>query len=210
MGGERISLSDKVSIYYNKIAGKVKAGLMNDIPPGLAYRRGEASPSLKEVEALSRRYTLSSILPYECYEDGVYYNRDSVGFMLLCMPATSLSPTELRVLNGIFNNNHKPNTIIQVSLYPDTNIEGILDSWYESKHNGGELFAEMFELMASNRRDYLSSAKWESLFSDQSLILRDFKLIISYTIPVQKGLSPVEVPKEEIDYLKRALDFEIK
>lgn len=187
--------------YKRKINKIVTDSLVDSSTPFSKLKGLHEAPSLQDLSAFLNKYPLSSILPYESYDESsqIYFNRDSVGFVLEAMPATSLSLQDLKILNGIFSQNHKSGTCIQVSMISDTNFGPQLDAWKKLK-GGSTQNTDFFEFMAKNRVHHLKKAKWNSLFNDQPFIIKDLKLIISYTLPLDSDESSLN---EDIEFLKR-------
>jgi conjugal transfer ATP-binding protein TraC len=201
---DNFTLTDRFLIAKNKAIDKIKSAMINDTPPSVHHKNGSDAPTLAAMKAFSKRYSLSNLLPYEAFdqESGLYYNRDTVGFMLYVNPATGLSATELRVLNGFFNQPHKVDATIQVSLISDSNIEPILDCWKETKIKAvDKSTANIFDKLAQNRVDFLKNGKWDSLCSDQAFLLRNIHLVISYVIPIPKGMASIDLSDDEVKQL---------
>lgn len=212
MGSQQVTLADRFHAVKRKIADKVKSSLVNDVPPGVRFKNTGDVPTLASLKAFSERYAVASILPYEAYdaETGIYYNRDTVGFMLYANPGTGLTATELKTLNGFFNQSHKADTTIQISVIADPNVEPILKRWAETKGNATDKsIAEIFETLGNNRVEYMRQGKWNSLFTDQAFLLRNMHLVVSYTIPIPKGLTGVDVHQDDIDRLVRTREAAI-
>ncbi|HGS5470894.1 TPA: type IV secretion system protein TraC [Vibrio parahaemolyticus] len=212
MGSQQVTLSERYHAIKRRFTDKIKSSLVNDVPPGVHLKNGANTPTLAVMKSFSERYPLASILPYEAYDDetGIYYNRDTVGFMLYASPATGVSPTELKTLNGFFNQSHKSDTVIQVSVIADPNVEPILNRWAETKRNASDkAIGDIFETLANNRVDYMQKGKWESLFTDQAFLLRNLHLVVSYTIPVPKGLTAVDMADDDIQQLIRTREAAI-
>lgn len=185
MGAPQVSLIEQMQSLKQRLTDGLKSALLSDVPPGLAWQNGTALPTVAEFAALSERYSLASILPYEAYDPDheLYYNHDTVGFMLYTNPATGLGVNELKILNQFFVQAHRSDALIQISLIADTNIDPLLRPWASLKHNSANTpNHDIFTLLAQNRLDYLLKGKWESLFDDQAFLVRNFHLIISYTI----------------------------
>lgn len=201
-----MSLADKYHAFKRKALDGVKASLVNDNAPGAYLKAGGRSPKLEELRQLSERYQFASLLPYEAYdeESGLYYNMDTVGFMLYGNPATGLTQESLRTLNGFFNQSHKAEATIQVSIIADTNVDGLLEKWADLKTSfSDETANEVFKAISEERINYLKQGKWNSLFSDQSVLIRNYHFILSYTIPVPQGLKSVEISQDDVDNLTR-------
>ncbi|MBQ4840000.1 type IV secretion system protein TraC [Pseudoalteromonas luteoviolacea] len=210
--GNQLTLADRFHATKRKFTDKIKSALVNDVPPGVEYKKGGEVPSIAVMKQFAERFSLSSILPYEAYdkETGIYYNRDTVGFLLYASPGTGVSPTELKTLNGFFNQNHKADTTIQISVIADPNVEPVLNRWAATKGNATDKsLSAIFETLANNRVDYMSQGKWSSLFTDQAFLLRNFHLVISYTMPIPKGLSATDVSDDDIERLVRTRESTI-
>ena len=195
------SLWKQVTTWWKNATTRVKMTLLSDVPPGVAWQNGQPLPTQAQFKSLSERYTLASIFPYESYdpETKLYYNHDTVGFMLDVSPSTGLGIRELKILNQFFMQQHRSDALIQISLIADSNVDPILQSWAALKQNSaGTPNHEIFTALADSRIDYFLKGKWESLFNDQSFLVRDFHLIISYVIPGDHDLS-----EDDISYLSK-------
>ena len=206
MADGQLTFGERVQAFKHKWLDRVKSSLVNDVAPASALKKGGQTPTIAAMQAFNERYNLASILPYEAYdaEHGIYYNRDTIGFMLYANPASGLNTQHLQTLNGFFNQSHKADTTIQISLIADPNMESKLADWEESKKNASDASLQpMFDTLAANRSEYLKQGKWDSLFSDQAYLMREFHLVISYTIPIAKGMSAEDISMDDIERLER-------
>lgn len=202
-----------------RVERKIKQSIFNETPPGKEMKKS-GLPSLNELRSLTARKSLSSFFPYESYDEieGIYYNKDTFGFMLLASPATALGITELKILNGIFSQIHRADACVQISLVSDTNIEYLLDLWANRKGMANiKNNQEIFKILTQNRKEYLIKGKWNSLFSDRPFLLRNIHLVISYTVPMgghhvlekteqsnnELYEKPINVSIDEVEELKR-------
>lgn len=203
MGAEQVVNRIKGAI--RKAGESVKSALIDDLPPGVRAGRGDHPATVEAIRTMNERVSLASILPYESYdiETKLYYNVDNVGFMIGSPPATGISPADIPVLNGIFNQSHKTNANIQITLISDTRIEGILDAWGQVKKKADANLQEIFDVMIKNRIEYFKRGKWESLLSDQACLIRNFQFILSYTIPIPPGSDKHDISQDDIDALVR-------
>ena len=195
------SLFKQLSTAWKTLTTRAKMALLTDVPPGVAWENGQPLPTQAIFKSLSERYSLANIFPYESYdpETKLYYNHDTVGFMLDVNPATGLGFRELKILNQFFMQQHRSDALIQISLIADSNIDPILTPWSNIKNNSKDTpNHEIFAALAQSRIDYFLKGKWDSLFTDQAFLLRDFHLIISYTIPGDHDLS-----EEDFNYLSK-------
>lgn len=203
---ENVSWTDRIGAQFKKLEGAIKNALVDDDPPSLMLKQVGETPAIEHLRAFNGRHRLSSILPYEAYDPDtkLFYNRDTVGFVLHALPATGITADRLRVLNQIFNMNAKPDTVIQVSMYADPNVDPILSNWEKAKQNNPDPEKDaVFRRLANNRVKKLSQAKWTSMFYDQAALVRNFNLMISYVIPVAVGKSASDLPKEDVEFLLR-------
>lgn len=195
------SIVDTFNQYKRSFSKKVADCFEDTTSPFSKLKGLHEAPSMQDLSSFLNKYPLSSILPYEAYDESsqIYFNRDSVGFVLDAMPATCLSLQDLKILNGIFSQNHRPNTCIQVSMISDTNFGPTLEAWKDLKGNSTQN-ADFFNFMAQNRVRHLKKGRWNSLFDDQPFIVKDFKLVISYTLPLDDNENSL---KEDVEFLKR-------
>jgi len=199
----QMNMGELIHKLRHRVMNAVKSSLVNDIPPGVSTLH-ENMPSIEALKSLAEAQPLSNLLPYEAYDDeqGFFYNRDTIGFILYAAPSTGLGAQSLRTLNGFFNQAHKTGTTIQISAIGDPNIEPILNRWSSTKEAAvDQALKDVFRLMAENRVNYLKKGKWDSLFSDQNFLLRNFHLLISYSVPIPKGMKSVDYSEDDLKEL---------
>ncbi len=177
--------------------------LFRELPPGEAYARGELPPTLAQQRRLVDNARISHFLPYESHdaETRLYYNTDSVGFVLEASPAVGLDENRLNVLTGLITQGIRNHTTIQISMWGDPDIHPLLDAWLDTRLRSGGRYAAALQGMARRRVEYLQSAGWQSLFSDQPLLLRNWRVFISFLRPRLPGRHRAD--PSEIDYLLR-------
>ena len=158
------------------------ARLFHEIPPGSEYAKGRLPPSLGEARCLVDRHRIADLLPYESYDPDthLFYNDDSVSFMLEVAPAVGLSEEDLRVLSGLLTIGLRAKTTFQFILYASHDIHPLLNRWeaMRSKAKG------IFSFLARKRVDYLKTGSWRSLFSDQPMLVRDYRLFLVLSRPL--------------------------
>lgn len=206
MGDRKLTLKQRYRIIERKLFDKIKGAFIDDSAPLRSVEGLEKSPTIQEIKKLGKRYSVSGLLPYECYDrdTGLYFNYDTVGFMLAGLPATSLDSTTLKSLNGLFSRYHKSDTNIQISLYADPNVQDKMEAWKNyNTLDDSHPFKETLSKLDEKRVEYLDHGRWESLFSDEAVLYRDFKIIVSYTLMMPEGMSSVEISKEDVDFLMR-------
>lgn len=190
------------------VAGASKAfrgALMNDEAPAVQFANSPI-PSLAAEKEFAERVSLSGILPYESFdpENNIYYCRDRVGFMLNCSPATGLDKSKLQVLNGLMSTASDADTDIQISLMADSNVDRILDNWHAEKlHCDDGEISNVFDMLSKKRVDYLRGGNWGSLFDQQNFLVRNYRLVISFSVPSPLGMKKHDADKETIGFLSR-------
>jgi len=172
------------------LAENIKRTLLGELarwiheePPAAAYATGAAPPTLQAAGALARAHRLSGLLPYESYdpESRLFYNEDSVGFLLEMAPAVGLDEHRLKVLGSLFTQGLKPGTTVQISLYASPDILPLLEQWAQARTGTGR---DVFAYLAAKRVEYLRRGNWRSLLSDQPMLLRDYRLFVGVMRPL--------------------------
>lgn len=199
-------LTEKVSHVERQVHRYVKNVFVDDTPPSVKARQ-QGIPTIQELDSHLNRQSLSQLLPYECYDDehGLYFNHDSVGFVIEAMPASGLSDADLEILNSLFSMPHQSETLIQVSLYADPNVEPLFDKWQSNtKLHPEHRLSKVVQQLALKRTEYLKQCKWSSLFQDEHVLIRHYRLLISVTVPCAKGTASVDMNDEELEKLIRS------
>ena len=160
-----------------RIGGEARRWLAEE-PPGELYAAGQLPPSLRETSRIASARALSSLLPYESYDPDtqLWWNSDSVAFLLEVMPAVGLDRSALNTLSGLLTQGLKENSVVQLVLYSDPNVQPLLDQWQGARHGRAGERSEIFETLAAKRADYLGTGNWSSLLTDQPFVLKDWRL----------------------------------
>ena len=97
---------------------KIRTLATGNQPPGMAFEQGKSIPTIQAIKAFSERHSLSGLLPYESQdpETGLYFNTDSLGFMLYAFPAASMGSHQLGIINDIFAQQHELDAKVQITL----------------------------------------------------------------------------------------------
>ena len=180
--------------------------LFDDRSPGEKLGKSGKLPLDEDVESFSQTYSIASLLPYEAFDPQkkIYLNSDSLGFMLIGNPAVGLSAANLTQLNSIFTLKYPADSVIQVTLLDDARIEPILDQYYDLGSKGSsKLNKGFFQYLANERVKFYQSGKWKSLNRNESIIVRDYKIVISVTIPIKDIEKNDELSKPLEDELCR-------
>ena len=129
----------------------------------------------KNIHPDFRRERLAPHFVYESYdaESGLFFNRGSVGFVLIANPMPGAELTaETEIADFIANSENLPNgASIQILLIASNNVKFLLDRW--ANERTGDIYREM----AKRRCDFLEKkAKEEG-------VVKDSHVLISVTVP---------------------------
>ena len=168
---------------WNTITQEARRWFNEELPGGL-YAAGGMPPSVHATKALADVHRLSDLLPYETYdpEQGLFCNDDAVGFVIEITPATGLDDNQLRVLSGLFTQVMLPKTLLQISLYASPDISPVLERWQSLRAQANPAF----QFLAARRIDYLRTGNWQSLLSDQPMLLRNFRVFLTVSRPFMR------------------------
>lgn len=139
---------------------------------------------------------LSGLLPYAAYvpEERVFINDDSIGFCLEMRPQVGGNEEMARILTSLFLN-CPTGTGIQVIEYASPNLVAInkqyaniraLDADHQEqaqRHGRPVRNNNIFRQIVRERIEYYRRGERHSVFSSVPYLFRNFRLIISVTIP---------------------------
>ena len=163
------------------------------------------------LQEISRMPRLSGILPYLAWQEdtrlfaldqGGFGEREehAIGFCIETLPQTGANDEMEKVLASLFVS-CPPGTGIQVSLYGSPHILPTLKkqanllpaSAIDSDDEGIQRrHGNIFRLLARRRIDHYLKGTGESIFGHQTYLLRDFRSVISVTLPLDPEL-PADV-----------------
>jgi conjugal transfer ATP-binding protein TraC len=135
-------------------------------------------------------HMLSSLLPYETYdvESSIYVNKKSVGFILETSTLIGSSEEVENILSSVITDTLPSTADMQFLFWASPKIEPILDAFQAIRSKN-----ETFAWLAQKRVDYLKNGAHESLSSFGSLLLRNFRLFITVSMPKKYGDSHAEL-----------------
>lgn len=134
-------------------------------------------------------------LPYDTYdaETGLFLNRDSTGFVLIGSPAAGATLSDQDKLDKFFSQsgNLPEGSSIQFLLAASPRIQERLDTWKSYRTH------PRYQALADRRYGYLLARAFEGRYP-----LRDFKLLVSYTLP---GVLTNPIEKEKLVQIRKTL-----
>jgi conjugal transfer ATP-binding protein TraC len=129
---------------------------------------------LERVEQIPR---LHQLLPYEIYDptSQLFYNQGSTGFVLLASPIVGASLSDQHQMAGFFRqeSNLPEGASLQFLLFASPCIGPHLNYWHQARKG------DVFQKLAERRAQFLA----DKVFDPDGLLVRDFKILISYTLP---------------------------
>jgi conjugal transfer ATP-binding protein TraC len=134
------------------------------------------SPTLETFRAYHQCYSLHSYFPYESYQDGLYLNRSTVGFVLETLPIMGFTEESHSQLAGLFQYVLPEESNIQILLFADPYIGGALKTWKDARFSSSPMLHQMAESRVQAFYDLASS-------QNRLLSARFFRVIISVTLP---------------------------
>ena len=185
--------------------------------PVAKRQHGAEPPTRAQWQALLTSRRFSATLPYEYFDEaqGCFYNDDSFGFMLEVTPATSSSEENVRVMAGILGNNVEPGTNIQFLLYASPDVYPSLNRWYRQRaslaarkrreRGPGADRHDIYEELARRRVEYLAGGVWKSFFSDEAMVVRDYRVFVCVQRPLPESGQPRDAELEQLDRLRSGL-----
>lgn len=170
--------------------------------PEDALLRDSLPPSIARVSEFLKVHRFSDLLPYERFDatTGVFENDDSYGFVLDGLPLSGASESVATMLGNLFNNQTLPEDAgIQVMLWGGPHILPRLAQWADRRLADADIAQRsaaafrpvrndnIYRRIARRRVEYLLRGAHRSLFRSQPFLVRDFRLVVSVTVPTVKG-----------------------
>jgi conjugal transfer ATP-binding protein TraC len=140
---------------------------------------------------------IASWLPYRSYRaaDKVFVNRDSIGFILECLPQTGADLDTVDRLKGLFARLITDGTL-QIHLYASPNVRPVLRAYAnlrkldpdiseQSRGRGGRPArnGNVFRGMARRRYAHLLAGSRRPMMAGSGFMVRDFRVLLSVTVP---------------------------
>ena len=144
---------------------------------------GDLSPSIRMMRTYLEQFPLSSLLPYRSYENGIFYNEESAGFVLETHPMVGCTEEMQRELSGLFQHTLPEGSNIQFILWADPKIGGILDTWHKPRQKSGGIYNTLSQKRCEHLRGAIGSP------------VRNFRCLIAYS---EKGLFENPAKREKL------------
>ena len=130
-----------------------------------------ALPSAGKKVPLFDHSTLAEYLPYQSYdpESGLFYSNNSIGFVIEAVPLVGVDEASEKEVLALLQEVMQEQSSIQFLLIADHRVNRMLDSLEEARHE------EIYRHVCSRRSEHLKSCDTASL--------RNYRLIVSYSVP---------------------------
>jgi conjugal transfer ATP-binding protein TraC len=148
------------------------------------FPKGSALPD-KAIQELFTHSSLSSLLPYEAYdeEQALFINKKSKGFILEGSLLTGSTEETENILASLLTDVIPEGADLHILLWASPKIGSILEAFEKARSQQGE----MFEWLAKERTRFLKQGVMHSLSPQGNLLLRDFRLLISVSLPKKRN-----------------------
>ena len=141
-----------------------------------AFNEGIAKRS--DVSAMP---ALCQLLPYRFFDDGVFVNDDSFGFVVEFTPLYGhISQSEAEGISKLLSNGIEQNTTIQIYRWENAKSSIWIDQWLGQR---GEANNEILEKIAESRHRFFGNAHKDSLYEDVPFYIRDVRCFIAVSMP---------------------------
>lgn len=194
-------------LHFLSTTGHKIAGLLQERTDyGIQFE----SPSMKMINQYLGYYPISTLLPYRSYDPAkqIFYNENSVGFVLETYPMVGCTEEMQREISGLFQHTLPEGSHIQFILWADPRIGPILENWRQVRDNQHDIFQKL----AERRTAFLSEKVFPKEFPKNSSslttsCLRDFRCIVAYS---QSGNIDNPVEEQKLLQLRESLKIALK
>ena len=170
--------------------------------PGSAYASGAKPPSVRRLEETLKTHRFADLLPLEAYDPdtGLFINADSYGFAIEISTAVGLDANTLSILSGLFvDDDNEEGMVLQHCLYASPDVLPFMTRWAntmvtdpedDEKPGDRKRNNNLFRSMARNYTEHLLSGVWQSIYPNNSIMVRDFRAFITLQKPLPAGGAP--------------------
>lgn len=139
------------------------------------------SPEVPHIEEVMDYRSLWSLLPYDSFDPQtqLFFNKKSQGFILESTPLLGANEETVNILASLLTDSLPKNADLQFMLWGSDKIGDVLDRFENERSGRGEIF----EWLAKKRTEFLKKGAYQSLTSQNSFVLRNFRLFISASMP---------------------------
>lgn len=157
--------------------GKKIAGILGDNP----HSHKTHSYFNEAFQKMSAFYKVSDLFPYESFdaENHIFYNGDSLGFVIETSALVGSSDTMQREISNLFTNVLPDESALQVIFYADPHIGDRLSEFVDVRCD------PQLKILYQKRIDYLKTFAYDAPFKPYSL--RNFRVFLSVVLKKTKS-----------------------
>lgn len=159
---------------------------------------GESKQTRAREDFIENLFTvphLTSLLPYATYDDekDLYYNEDSIGFVIETEPLTGASSETQTHIQNFFNTVMPTESALQIMLYADPRIGDFMDNYKSKRKEASPILREMVD----KRSQFYESLCYESHMSP--FTVRNFRVFWSFAVSLENArASEVMTVREQL------------
>ncbi|MBY0379013.1 MAG: TraC family protein, partial [Burkholderiales bacterium] len=143
------------------------------------------NPKLHEINEILKANRLAHILNYEYYdeESKIYQTSRAYGFVLEATTLTGANDKTDDILKGLFNIGIPDGACIQFLLSANSDLEHNFQFWKDKRLNN-----PLYTTITDERIKFLRNGTKHKLFDKHKIIIRDFRLYITFTFEGAYGV----------------------
>lgn len=133
---------------------------------------------------LSHDYlSIKDLIPTVLYDETneCFINEETIGFVLEGNCISNANQDIVKTITNFLSSDIPEGTVVQITNIASPKVDTIFNNYKNSRTESKEIY----QTLSDKRIDYFKQANWNSIFK-QPYIIRDFKLIISVSIPIHK------------------------
>lgn len=140
----------------------------------------ETESRFQQSDVFHEEHAFWTLLPYDSYDSdtGIFINKTSQGFIIEAAPLLGANDEIVNILSSLLTDVLPKNMDLQFILWGSDKVGEILDGFEAERSGKGEIF----EWLAKKRTDFLKRGVYQSLTTQGSFILRNFRLFISASL----------------------------
>lgn len=148
---------------------------------------GDKNPITRDAAASHNYHFIADLLPYRFFDskNHLFFNQNSVGFVLEAIPLIGASEEVIDTITGTITDGLPEGCTIQFINWASSKTADILRQWQEPRNKVGGIYQKL----AEKRVEYFYNANFKSVFPTSPFTIKDFKLYISVSIPLQNSNS---------------------
>lgn len=146
---------------------------------------GDANPIVSSQNLDQGYQFIANLLPYRFFdsESHLFFNQNSIGFILEAIPLTGASDDVIDTITGTITDGLPEGCTVQFINWASPKTADILREWQEPRNKVGGIYQKL----AEKRVEYFYNANFKSIFATSPFTIKDFRLFISVSVPVNKG-----------------------